>query len=54
MIPEICRGKESNLIDPEEVQHYLRGFQKDHQVIQPVKNRQKKLYFLQPSHQQQC
>ena len=28
---------ESNLVDPEEVQHCLRGSQKDHQVMQPVK-----------------
>lgn len=38
MIPEICKGMESNLIDPEEVQHCLRGSRKDRQVIQPVKN----------------
>jgi hypothetical protein len=36
-LPEICINMESSLIDPEEVQHCLRGSQ-DHQVIQPVKN----------------
>lgn len=33
--PGIYRGKESNLIDPEEVQRYLKGSLKDHLVIQP-------------------
>lgn len=45
MIPEIYIGMGSNLIDPEEVQHCPRGSQKDHQVIQPIKNGQKRLYL---------
>lgn len=44
IIPEIYLGMGSSLIDPEEVQHCLKGSQKDHQVIQPIKNRQKILY----------
>jgi hypothetical protein len=34
--PGIGKGKESNLVDPEEVQHCLAGSQKDHLAIQPA------------------
>lgn len=37
MEPGIYTGKGSNPIDPEEVQHCLKGSPKDHQVIQPAK-----------------
>lgn len=40
--PEICKGKESNLVDPEEVPHCLTGSQKDHLAIQPAKYKEKK------------
>lgn len=45
VIPEIYIGMGSSLIDPEEVRHCLRGSQKDHQAIQPIKNRQKILHL---------
>lgn len=35
--PGICKGKESILADPEEVQRYLVDSQKDHPEIQPIK-----------------
>lgn len=34
--PGICKGKESILADPVEVQHYLMDSQKDRLEIQPV------------------
>lgn len=36
MKPGICKGKESNLTDPEEVQRYPMDSLKDHQGILPA------------------